>query len=115
MSDRWKEIDRYLESRGIRVEPPTLNLTTGGHHANGPGHQSLHYLGLARDYDSNAATIARSLEFIASNSHGPIAELFYAPLGIWYKNGQQLDSGALRVGGHQTHCHVALKQFGQLF
>lgn len=127
MNERWKEIDQYLEHRGIHVEPPTQALTTGGHHANSPGHYSYHYLGLARDYDKNAGTIAKALEFIASNPNGPIAELFYAPLDIWYKEGQHLNSRAMRgrtqftktespftlgVGGHMHHCHVALKRFG---
>jgi hypothetical protein len=70
MNERWKEIDQYLESRRIDVEPPTSALTTGGGHANSPGHYSYHYLGLARDYQRNASTIARKLEFIASNPNG---------------------------------------------
>jgi hypothetical protein len=128
MNDGWKEIDRYLEHRGLRVGQPTLGRTTGGRHASGPGHYSFHYEGLARDYsvfDSDASMIARKLEFIASDPNGPIAELFYAPLDIWYKDGQHLKSGAMRgrakspftlgVGGHQDHCHVALKRFRRLF
>jgi hypothetical protein len=134
MRDQWKQIDQYLERSGLRVGQPTLGRTTGGHsHAHGPGHYSLHYAGLARDYyigDSDAWRIAKKLEFMASDPNGPIAELFFAPLDIWYKNGQHLKSNAMRgktqftetespftvgVGGHQDHCHVALKPFRRLF
>jgi hypothetical protein len=78
MNDAWKEIDRYLEHRGLRVGQPTLGRTMGGRHASSPGHYSFHYEGLARDYsvfDSDASMIARKLEFIASDPNGPIAEL----------------------------------------
>ena len=129
MKDQWKQIDQYLERIGLRVGEPTLGRTTAGNaHAHSPGYYSLHYTGLARDYyigDSDASLIARKLEFIASDPNGPIAELFFAPLDIWYKNGAYLKSGAVRgkktnlftvgVGGHQDHCHVALKPFCRLF
>ena len=126
MTDGWKEIDRYLERKGLKVGKPIVGRTTGGAHSS---KKSLHYEGLARDYavsDSDASMIARQFELIASDPNGPIAELFFAPLNIWYKNGQRLASGALRgkpaecafvmgVGGHEDHCHVALKPFKRLF
>ena len=113
MRDQWEEIDRYLTTRGLRVGTPSLTQTTTGKHAA----SSLHYAGTARDYgmhDSDAVAIARALEFIAAQPNGPIEELFFAPLGIWYKNGQKMKSAPLRVGGHQDHCHVALKPFRRL-
>lgn len=129
MKDQWKQIDQYLERSGLRVGKPTLRLTTQGGHAHG----SLHYAGLARDYsirDSDGFRIARKLEFIASDPNGPIEELFFAPLDIWYKNGEHLKSRAMRgktqfsktespftvgVGEHMDHCHVALKPLRRLF
>src|ERR1035438_8837349 len=113
MRDQWEQIDRYLNARGIRVGTPTLGQTThGSTHAHDNGHYSNHFVGTARDYgihDSDAYSIARKLEFIAAQTNSPIAELFFAPLGIWYKNGRRVENGALVIGGHQDHCHVALK------
>jgi hypothetical protein len=114
MRDKWQEIDDYLISKGLRVGKATSGQTTGGGgHAHKSGHFSNHYFGTARDYgvhDSDAYGIARQLEFIAAQAHGPIAELFFAPPGIWYKDGRRVENGALAIGGHQNHCHVALHQ-----
>jgi hypothetical protein len=111
MRDSWEKIDSYLKAKGFSVGTPDPKQTIQGHHASKHGHLSSHYLGLARDYgihDSDANGIARHLEFIATLPCGPIAELYFAPLGIWYKNGQKVLDGPLVIGGHQDHCHVAL-------
>ena len=111
MRDKWLEIDDYLIRKGLRVGKADTLQTTGGVHAAKHGHLSAHFFGTARDYgvhDSDAYGIARSLEFIASLPSGPIAELYFAPLGIWYKNGQKVENGPRVIGGHQDHCHVAL-------
>ena len=94
---------------------------------------TFYYAGLSRDYsigDRDAWRIAQKLEFIAGDPNGPISELCFAPSDICYKNGQHLKSNATRGrtqftktespftrgdGGHQDHCHVALKPFRRLF
>jgi hypothetical protein len=116
--DKWLEIDDYLIAKGLHVGKATSVQITGGRHAATHGHLSNHYFGTARDYgihDSDAYGIARHLEFVAAQAHGPVAELFFAPLGIWYKNGRIVENGALVIGGHQDHCHVALHPGRRLF
>lgn len=111
MRDKWLEIDDYLIAKGLRVGKVTSGQITGGRHAAKHGHLSNHYFGTARDYgvhDSDASGIARRLEFIAAQPNGPIAELFFAPLDIWYRNGQRVENGRQVIGGHLHHCHVAL-------
>ena len=106
MSETWKEIDVFLKAKGIRIGPPVTVQTTGGKHAA----NSFHYRGTARDYgihDSDARAVARALQPLASGVNSPIAELFFAPLNIWYKHGFPIAAG--RVGGHKDHCHVALE------
>jgi hypothetical protein len=106
MGETWKEIDRYLRAKRIRIGPPTPAQTTGGKHVP----TSYHYHGTARDYgihDSDAPAVARALRPIASQLNSPIAELFFSPLNIWYKHGH-ITLGS-RIGGHQDHCHVALE------
>ncbi|MEP7363470.1 MAG: peptidoglycan-binding domain-containing protein [Acidobacteriota bacterium] len=103
----WQEIDEYLKRRNVRIGPPIKEQTTGGNHEP----TSYHYKSLARDYglwDSDAATVAKTLEPVARSHNSPIFELFFAPLNIWYKEGRPIDGS--RVGGHQDHCHVALRQ-----
>ena len=109
----WEEIDEFLTKRGVRIGPPTVGQTLGGQHEKP---SSYHYRGLARDYgvhDSDASGAARRLEFIATQPNGPIAELFFVPLGIWYKDGRRIPGS--RVGGHRNHCHEALREGGHLF
>lgn len=105
-NDTWREIDQFLRSRGIRIGPPTTGQTTGGKHAP----TSYHYEGTARDYglyDSDAPAVARALQPVAAQPNSPIAELFFAPLNIWYKHGHRVPGSS--IGGHQDHCHVALE------
>lgn len=104
--ETWREIDAYLRNKHIRIGAPTTVQTTGGKHAAG----SFHYSGTARDYglyDSDAAAVAKALKPVAAMPNTPIAELFFAPLNIWYKNGRSISGSA--IGGHRDHCHVALK------
>jgi hypothetical protein len=111
VSEQWQEIDRYLKTKGVRIGPPTPFQTIGGLHTR----NSYHYLGPARDYglhDSDASAVARALEPIATQQNGPIAELFFGPLNIWYKCGQRIPGTS--VGDHQDHCHVALEPGRQL-
>ena len=84
MRDSWETIDSYLKAKGLRVGTPSPGQTIHGTHASKHGHFSNHYYGLAHDYgsESDAAGIARRLEFIAMQPNGPIAELYYAPLNI---------------------------------
>jgi hypothetical protein len=102
----WRGIDAYLRARGVRIGPPIAVQTTGGKHA--PG--SYHYSGTALDYalyDSDASAVARTLKPLAHKVNSPIAELFFAPLNIWFKHGWPIPGWF--VGGHQDHCHVALE------
>jgi hypothetical protein len=118
MRDKWLEIDDYLIAHGLRVGEATSGQITGGHHAAHHGHLSNHYFGTARDYgvhDSDAHGIARRLEFIATQQNGPISELYFAPLDIWYKDGRRVEDGARVIGGHLDHCHVALHPSRRLF
>ena len=112
MSEAWTEIDAYLKARGVRIGPPTREQTTGGKHVP----TSYHYRGTARDYgvhDSDATAVARALKPLACQANSPIAELFFAPLNVWYKHGYSIPG--FHVGGHQDHCHVALEVNRHLF
>lgn len=105
-SQPWQEIDEFLRRRSIRIAAPTQEQTTGGKHESG----SYHYRGLARDYgvgDSDAPKVAQALLPIARRPRGPIFELFFAPLNIWYQDGHPVDPK--RIGGHTDHVHVALE------
>jgi len=77
MADQWDSIDRYLREKGVRIGTPTRGQTVGGRHAM----ISNHYFGDARDYgvhDSDAAGVARALELIALQPHGPISKLYFS-------------------------------------
>lgn len=103
----WQEIDEYLRRRSVRFAAPTQPQTTGGQHER----ESYHYRGLARDYgtgDSDAARITGTLLPFANTPQGPIFELFFAPLDTWLQGGHRVDPK--KIGGHQDHVHVALRQ-----
>ena len=105
-AEPWQEIDEYLKRRNVKIGPPSKGQTTGGKHEP----TSYHYKGLARDYglyDSDARAVAQALLPVARMRNSPIFELFFAPLNIWYKEGQPIDGR--RVGGHEDHVHVALR------
>lgn len=121
MLSNWEDIDRFLTDRGVRIGKPTAEQTTGGRHASGNHHYSNHYIGTARDYgehDSDAGAVAQTLEFIAVQPHGPIAELFCSvgSADIFIKNGERLSPVPLSLRAqHRNHCHVALKFGSHLF
>jgi hypothetical protein len=120
----WDDLDRFLIAKGLRIGPPKHSQTTGGRHTiavkNGNLRISSHYLGNARDYggsDSDILGIVKTLEPIALQPNGPIAELFCAVppwAGIFIKNGKRFSPGSELLDTHRDHCHVALRPVGQL-
>lgn len=76
----------------------TVTSTTGGTHVAG----SYHYQGRAVDISGSPAQMRRL--FLKLRKFNP-TELFYDPMGYYYKNGSRV-SGA--IGGHSDHVHFAL-------
>lgn len=103
----WETIDKALSYLGIPFGAPTSGQTIGGSH----DPNSEHYQGRARDYGnatSDPGAIAQALLPYAQGQGAPIDELFYAPLGIFYKNGSPITpSDALRQE-HYDHVHVGI-------
>jgi len=103
----WQTIDAYLLAKGVKVGAASLAQSTGGTHVP----TSYHYQGLARDYGSNSnrEAIAMALLALANGAAPVVIELFYSPLGIFYKNGKKFTPDDKLRRDHMDHVHVAVR------
>jgi len=104
----WPSIDAALQALGIHFGAPTTGQTTGGNHVP----DSEHYQGRARDYgnaNSDDAAIVAALLPYAQGADAPIDELFYSPLGIFYKNGSPITPDPGLRQEHYDHVHVGIR------
>lgn len=101
----WREIDRYLTARGVRIGAPTVAQTTGGTHADG----SAHYAGLARDYGARSGSdltgVLAALTPLALA--GQLTELY--GLETFIKNGKRFTPKPALYDSHQGHVHAVIK------
>jgi len=107
MADKWLEIDRYLQSVGVRIGAPTVAQTTGGVHTP----TSYHYKGQARDYGSATSDMRAVWDALLPFARRPgyqLVELF-GPWGAW-KAGEDIHY----VSGHTDHVHAAILLEGHL-
>jgi hypothetical protein len=103
----WQSIDAAVQCLGLKMGAPTTGQTTGGGHVT----DSEHYQGRARDFgsaDSDPAAIAQALLPYAQGPGAPIDELFYSPLGIFYKNGSAISPDPSLLQEHYDHVHVGV-------
>jgi hypothetical protein len=108
MTTGWASIDAALSALGLSFGAPTPGQTTGGSHVP----DSEHYQGRARDYGSagsDPGAIARALLPYAEGPDAPIDELFYSPLGIFYKNGAAFSPSDSLRQEHYDHVHVGVR------
>lgn len=116
----WENIDAYLISLGVRIGAPTPAQTSGGTHAPGSYHHPK--MGAtARDYgdgwpQSDCKAVVRALEPFATGPNYKLAELFYTPLDVFYKNGKRASWWTRRAvaASHRDHVHAALRPGYQL-
>jgi hypothetical protein len=87
-----------LGTKGAKKFGLTVTSTTGGTHV--PG--SYHYSGRAVDI---AGSPAQMMKFFKWAQRFRPTELFYDPVGYYWKNGQKVKGS---IGGHSDHVHMAL-------